>query len=201
MKNKLKIAITGGIGSGKTLVAKFIEEMGYKVIQADDISKNILFNDKVIQSKIIDTFGQESVVDGNVNKQFLIDSVFCNEKNVKKINAILHPPVINEINKLMNEILIKDDFVFVEAALIFEANMQNMFDLIFLVTSDLNTRIIRIKDRDGKDEDDIMKIVDKQLPDEEKIALSDFHIQNNNSIEWLKENVQTLLGNLNKFNI
>jgi dephospho-CoA kinase len=108
MKNKkLKVAITGSIGSGKSAFCSMLEEKGFTVLKADDISKDILSNDKSVQQKIIKIFGENSFINGKPDKLFLAEKVFSDPKNVVKINSILHPKVIEIISKKTDEILDK----------------------------------------------------------------------------------------------
>ncbi|HSR18993.1 MAG TPA: dephospho-CoA kinase, partial [Ignavibacteriaceae bacterium] len=124
---KLKIAVTGSIGSGKSSFCRMIEERGYPVIRADDISKEILGSDKKVREEVEKIFGKESFINNQINKKFLAEKIFNDSQKVLKINSILHPHVIKKINELMNEALTKHDLVFVEAALIYEASMEDMF--------------------------------------------------------------------------
>lgn len=135
MTRKLKIAITGSIGSGKSTFSEMLEEKGFTVLKADDISKKILSTDPEVRKIVIEEFGTGSYLDGEVNKKYLAEKVFSNPENVLIINSILHPPVIKKIDEMMIEELKKNDKVFVEAALIYEAYMEGMFDYVVLITA------------------------------------------------------------------
>ena len=190
-RKKLKIAITGSIGSGKSTFSDFIEKSGFIVIKADDVSKEILANDERVKEKIIKTFGEDSFKGSEINRKYLAEKVFSVPENVLIINSILHPLVIKKIDKMMNEKLNKKDRVFVEAALIYEADMEGMFDYVVLITADKKVRYGRksgdlsINDFEQRDSN--------QIPDEEKKKRADFIFENNGSIAELKGKAKLLL--------
>ena len=146
-KNKLKIGITGGIGSGKSTVSNLFEEAGYFVIRADDLAKDILISDPEVKKNVIDAFGDEVYKDDSLNKEFLAAKVFSNEENVEKINSIVHPPTIKQILHLITEELEKKDLVFVEAALILESSLDVILDYVLLVTAENDIRINRVLEK------------------------------------------------------
>lgn len=191
-KKKLKIAITGSIGSGKSAFADFIRGKGYPVIKADDISKEILANDKVVKEKVIHEFGEESFSGNEINKNYLAEKVFSDPENVLIINAILHPLVIDKIAVLMAMELKKSDKVFVEAALIYEADMEKMFDYIVLITGYKEIRYKRKADLMGRE--DFNKRDSNQIPDEEKKKRADFIFENNSSKAALQKKAVLLLS-------
>lgn len=176
---KLRIGITGGIGSGKSKFCEVAKSLGYKVILADEISKNILANDSNVKMKIIETFGANSFVDNAPNKKFLAEQVFSNPEQLLKINSILHPPTLNRINKLMDEHLKTDNLVFVESALIYEIEIEEMFDYVVLVTANDENKIKRVSERSGLSAEEIKKRIDNQLTDDEKKGWADFTLENN----------------------
>jgi dephospho-CoA kinase len=194
MKNKkLKIAITGSIGSGKSSFAEFLSSAGYPLLKADDISKEILSSDESIRKKIIKEFGNDSFINGLPNKTFLAKKVFSDPENVVKINSILHPPVIKRINTEMEKLLKTNSMVLVEAALIYEADMEDMFDYVVLVTASEEIRQKRKTTLDKLSEDDFKKRSLNQIPDEEKKKRADFIFENNGTLDDLKKKAQLLL--------
>jgi dephospho-CoA kinase len=193
-RKKIKIAVTGSIGSGKSEFCRFISEMDYPVIYADDISKKILLEDDAINKKIIKEFGTESYINNEINKKFLADKVFSNPVNLSKINSILHPEVIKKIKLLMQEYLQKHNIVFTEAALIYEADMEAMFDYVVLVTADYQIRMKRAT-ADGKiTEEEFKKRNENQIKDEEKKKRADFVFENNTTIETLRKKADFLVS-------
>lgn len=176
---KLLVAITGGIGSGKTTFAEYLVEQGYKLLSADDISKEILANDPDVRKEIIDAFGAESYSNKKVNKEFLAKEVFANPVKLKKINSILHPRVRKKIKIIADELFKNEDIVFVEAALIFESKIEKMYDYIVLIVAEKHLRKKRVTDSGKISEKDFLKRDESQLDDETKMKKADFIFLNN----------------------
>ncbi len=189
---KLKIAITGSIGSGKSAFADFIKKAGYTIIKADDISKEILAGNNGVKEKVINAFGKESFTGSEINRKYLAEKVFSDPGNVMIINSILHPLVIKKTNELMMEVLKKSDRVFVEAALIYEADMEEMFDYVVLITAG---KEIRYKRKSGNlTPEDFEKRDFNQIPDEEKKKRADFIFENNGTLDDLRVKANLLLS-------
>lgn len=183
---KLKIAITGSIGSGKTLVSNYFLEKGYPVLSADLISKELLQNNQQIKAKIIKAFGEQSYTDNVLNKKFLAEQVFANETKVEIINSIVHPLVIKQIETESNNLLQTHSIVFTEAALIYEADMEDLFDYVILVTSEEDIRLQRKIQSENYTEEEFFRRNNNQIPDKEKKKRADFILENNKTIKELK---------------
>ncbi|HSL89982.1 MAG TPA: dephospho-CoA kinase [Ignavibacteriaceae bacterium] len=197
-KNKLKIAITGNIGSGKSSFSKFIEEEGFTVINADDLSKIILSNDPAVKEKVIKEFGKESYQNEKLNKTYLAEKVFSNKQNLTHLESILHPMVINKSVELMESFLKNKDIIFLEAALIYEADMENLFDFVILITADRELRFQRKKKSDGYTEEQFVERENMQIPQDEKRKRADFIFENNSDLKSLKQKAKLLFILLNK---
>jgi dephospho-CoA kinase len=193
----LKVAVTGSIGSGKTLFCKFLTGKGYPVIAADDVSKEILVSDTDIKKAIIREFGRQSYDNGSINKKYLAEAVFSDPQKVVRINSIIHPKVIEKIGLLVKEHSAKSDIVFVEAALVYEADMEEMFDYVVLVTADEIVRKQRKVELDKFTEADFLKRNENQIPDEEKRKRADFVFINSGSKEDLEKKADLLITILN----
>ncbi len=191
-KTKIKIAITGSIGSGKSAFSEFIRENGYCVLNADEISKEILAVNQEVKEKVIREFGPDSFNGREINKKYLSEKVFTNPENVFKMNSILHPLVIERVNDLMRRELQKNDKVFTEAALIYEAEMEDLFDYVVLITAGKEIRykrkasVMPLEDFEKRDFN--------QIPDEEKKKRADFIFENNGSLDELKQKTNLLLS-------
>lgn len=194
MNKKLKIGITGGIGSGKTEFCKVIKQEGYPVLFADDIAKNLMVNDTEVRSMIIEAFGKASYKDGVLQREFLSSVVFPNPEKLAELNAIVHPAVIRDTAAQTDALLQQHDLVFYEAALIFEAGMDNLFDYIILLTSSDKNKIDRITQRDNVSEDKIRLRMQNQMSDELKKEKADLIIENDGSIEDLQSKVKFALS-------
>ena len=188
----MKIAITGNIGCGKSTFANFAEETGFPVLRADDISKNILYSDEKVKSLVIKKFGDQSFIDGKPNKSFLAKEVFADPIKLNKLESILHPRVIKSVEKSMNESLKSNPVIFVEAALIYEADMEEMFNYVVLITSD---RMLRLKRKitSGISEEDFNNRELNQISEDEKKKSADFVFSNNSTIKELKMKFNLLL--------
>ncbi|HEX2961190.1 MAG TPA: dephospho-CoA kinase [Ignavibacteriales bacterium] len=197
MGKSLVVAVTGGIGSGKSEFCGFLSEKGYPVINADKKAKDILLKDESVRKKIISAFGKNAYDSAGVNTAYLAEKVFSNPEGVNKINSIVHPAVIKEIDGEVKELSKKSKYVFVEAALIYEAAMEDMFDYVVLVTAPAETRIKRVIQKGKMTEEAIRKRMENQIPDEEKKEWADFSFENNSGLDELKKKADFLITLLN----
>ncbi|NUN08028.1 MAG: dephospho-CoA kinase [Ignavibacteriaceae bacterium] len=193
---KLKIAITGNIGAGKSLACEYLINKGYKVLFADIIAKKIMSSDIHVISQIKENFGEKSYTEGELNTAYLADEVFSDPSNVALINSIVHPVVIKEIQTKFKRLLHTRNVVFVEAALIFEAGMENLFDYVLLIDADEQVRFSRLQERNNMEYDDFRKIEDSQLPVEMKKEKSHFTIHNNGTPEALTAELDLILNKI-----
>ena len=194
MPNKFKIGITGGIGAGKSIVSEFIEQSGFKVLRSDPIAKELMQTDEQIRKQLMQEFGNEVYSDGKLNTKYLAENVFSDNNKNEIINSIVHPPTLKKIDKLNFEILEKQNLVFVESALIYEAEFDDMFDYVILVFSDEKLRIERAVRRGFTTEGEIRKRMQFQIDDDKKKDWADFVIENNSSIEDLKQRTDFILN-------
>ena len=190
---KFKVAVTGSIGSGKSTFCNFITEAGFNVIKVDDISKKILKEDEDVRKKVIREFGKDSFINKEINKKFLAEKIFSDAINVARINSILHPKVKREVEQLIQEELKKNHLVFVEAALIYEAEMENMFDYVVLITAVSSVREKRIVTSGKLNNEEFRKRDENQIKDEEKKKRADFIFENNGKTKELKQKANLLI--------
>ncbi len=183
------VGLTGGIGSGKTTVARMFENLGIPIYIADVEAKRLMRSSKYIKRKIIALFGQESYVDNELNRPFLASRIFKDASLLEKMNAIVHPKVRMDFERWLKKQ--NSLYVIKEAAIIFEHNMQSHYDYIITVTADSNDRIARVLQRDNSSVKDIINIVNNQMPDEEKTRNSDFVIVNNELKETQEQVLKT----------
>jgi len=194
MKNKnLKIAVTGNIGSGKSTFCNYLESKGFKVLRADDISKETLITDEKVRTEIIKNFGEETFMGGKLNKKYLAEQVFSDPKKVQVINSILHPVVIQKLNEQIEILIVNEKIVFVEAALIYEANMEGLFDYVVLISSELRNRFKRKEKSDNYTFEKFKNREENQIKEEEKSKRADFEFKNDGSIEELEQKAELLL--------
>jgi dephospho-CoA kinase len=178
----LKIGITGGIASGKSLATSYLIEQGYVVIDCDRITHRLLKDPSLIQA-IQSTFG-DSVVDENnqINRKQLGRIIFHDQEAADQLNRLVHPLVIDKIKERFKK-LKKEKIVFVDVPLLYEANMEGMFDAVILVYVPFNVQLARLMRRDKIDRNYALAKIDRQMAMEEKLQLADYVIDNENSTE------------------
>lgn len=190
---KIKVAVTGNIGCGKSTFAKFLSDEGFPVLYADEISKRILADDKQVRAEIIKVIGPSAFNGDKPDKKYIADSIFSDTIKLKKINSILHPIVRTEIEKLSQKYFQKTDIVFVEAALIFESKIEKMYDYVVLITSDINLRMQRTMLAKKLSKTEFLQREANQLDEDKKKKKSDFVFSNNNSTKDLQDKALLLI--------
>ena len=154
------VAITGGIGSGKSVVSRLLRVEGYPVYDCDSQAKRIMDNDAEIQRQLQNAFGEDVVVDGVIHRQKLASVVFGNSENLRKLNAIVHPAVIADIKKW--SVAEQKDLVFVETAILRESGMETLVDEVWVVDAPKDIRVARVMVRNNMPEEDVRKRIDSQ---------------------------------------
>jgi len=186
---KLKIGITGGIGSGKSLACKYFEKLGYKVIYADRVAKELYSTNKQLIKRLVAQFGK-GILDenGKLSRPNARRIIFSDKRNIKRVNSIVHPFVFREMDKMVSRI--KDKVVLFEAAIMFESGSYKRMDYVVLIYANKETRIKRIIKRDGVKRRDVLKLMNLQLDEREKAKRADFVIKNNATAPALEKNVK-----------
>jgi dephospho-CoA kinase len=187
----LTVGITGGIGAGKTTVCKIFEELGAKVIYADELAKEIMENDESLNKKIKKIFGEKSYIGGKLNRKFIADIIFSSDEKRKLLESIVHPAVIKRILSDLKKIADegKYNFVIVEAALIFESGFDKELDYVLVVDADDEIKIKRIMERDKCSKEEVLKRMRAQLDSKIKRELADMVIINDGDIDELRKKV------------
>lgn len=180
--------ITGGIGSGKSTAAKFFEELGIPVYNSDTRAKTIQNENSEVKVKIIAAFGEEAYNENGLNKPFISKQVFQNNEKLKLLNSIVHPAVFQDFEDWKKTQ--KSDIVMKEAAILIESGSYKDCDVVISVVVDVETRIARTIERDGLSREEILARINNQISDEERIAKSDFIIDNNGDLAHLKNEVE-----------
>ena len=195
----LRVGLTGGIGSGKSTASNFFELFGSFVINADEEAKKILSSNETVQHELISEFGTDIIdVSGKINKAKLARVAFQDEDHQQRLNSVIHPYIYNSIDDHFNDVL-KDgkfDIFIVDGALIFESGYDVHMDYIVVVTALLKNRMERALARQTLSREEILKRIELQWPEEEKVNLADFVIHNDGSEEDLKNNVKILIEKL-----
>ncbi|GAA4028185.1 dephospho-CoA kinase [Flavobacterium cheonhonense] len=189
------IGLTGGIGSGKTTVARYIAAQGIPVYIADEEAKKVMNTPEVL-SLVAKTFGDSVIEKGVINRQKLAQLVFNAPEKLQELNNIIHPKVKQDFENWVKKHH-NHPFVIKEAAILFESGSYQFCDKIITVTAPENVRIQRVMQRDSVTEDQVLARMQNQWKEDEKIALSDYVIQNVN-IEHTKIQVDNILKTLKK---
>ena len=186
-----RIALCGNIASGKTTVQNILEEKGYKVFDTDKVSHKLLtINNKELYSAFKD---YDVFENGEFSRYKVAQLIFSNEEARLKIASIMHPQIAEEIKKFF-QINKSDNLLFVGIPLLFEANMQSLFDKIIFIYADDELRFKRLLKRNNYTNEHAKARMNAQMPQDEKAEKSDYVINNNGSIEDLKVSVINLLG-------
>lgn len=171
------IGITGGIGSGKTTVAKMFEDFGVPVYYADDEAKKLTATSPEIRALLIELLGEETFKDGVLDRKYMADKIFNDEELLKQTNAIIHPRVANHFIEWTEKH--KDlPYILKEAAILFESGSYKQCDQVILVTAPKEVRIRRVMERDGVSHEEVLARMKNQWSDAKKRKLSDFIIEN-----------------------
>lgn len=172
----LKIGITGGIGSGKSTVAKLFEVLGIPVYYADDAAKQLMNENEALKQQVQKEFGNEAYANGKLNRKYIADIVFANPEKLELLNSIVHPATLKDADEWMNKQTTA--YTIKEAALIFESGAQEHLDYVIGVYAPTPLRIQRTMQRDNISREEVMARMNKQIDETIKMRLCDFVIIN-----------------------
>lgn len=171
------IGLTGGIGSGKTIVSQLFKTLGCVIYNSDNRAKDLYFNSEVKQ-QVVSLLGQEAYTnDGELNKVFIAQAVFSDEAKLKQLNGIIHPAVKKDFDLFVNSYP-AETLIIKESALLFEENLYLKCDVTILITAPIELKVARIVKRNALSKTEIEKRMHTQWADEQKIPLADFVIVN-----------------------
>ena len=195
----VKVGLTGGIGSGKTTVSNFLLEYGIPVYNSDSLGKKLMNTNLELINDIVNIFGESVYNNGILNTNLLSSIVFSDAEKIKQLNNLVHPKVAEDFKQWVEKnnnqpILIK------EAAILIESGAYLDMDKIILVISKKSNRINRVSKRDNSDLESIEKRINFQLTDDEKIKYADYIIENNSSLDDLKNEVLRVINEIKKVN-
>lgn len=173
----IKVAVTGGIGSGKTTVCEVFKQLGIPVFSADEAAKQLMHTDKNIISGIKKLLGNESyLANGLLDRAQVAQKIFNNPSLLKQMNALVHPAVREVFQKWASQQMAP--YVIQEAAILFENHQETSFDSIIAVTAPMEVKLKRVMERDQVDRQQVIDRMKNQLPDEYKTEKSHFVIVN-----------------------
>lgn len=185
----IKLGVTGGMGSGKSVVCEIFRILGIPVFDADIEAKKLNDTSPIIRQKLTEHFGKELYHDEKLDKKKFAQIIFSNEENTKIANSIIHPELAKEY-LMWAQKHHHLPFTVIDAAVLLEAGFQTFIDKIIVVSTPKHLRIIRSIKRDNASVEQVEARMSKQMSEEEKIRLSDFVIYNDNK--------RSLLAQINK---
>ncbi|APZ47530.1 dephospho-CoA kinase [Polaribacter reichenbachii] len=172
------VGLTGGIGSGKTTVAKFFAENNNVAIYIADVEAKKLMNSSgIIKQKLINNFGENSYKDNILNRKYIADIVFKDKEKLSELNAIVHPEVKKHFQEFVNKNNDKD-YIIYENAILFESKSSLNCDIIITVYADLDTKINRVIARDSSTKKEVLNRMKNQWNDQKKMFQSNYIIYN-----------------------
>ena len=193
------VGLTGGIASGKSTVAKILERLGAAVINADDLSREVVEPGKVAWQEIIDAFGTGVLQpDQTLDRQKLRTVIFSDRDGRKKLEAIIHPRVRALAEERIREHTAAGYSIIVyEVPLLFEGKLHEWLRPVILVACDVDTQRSRLQERDHLTQTEAQKHIDAQMSLAEKRRLADYVIENDGNFEELEQQVQVVLKKIN----
>jgi dephospho-CoA kinase len=188
------IGLTGGIGSGKSTVSRFLAELGAIIIDADKVGHEALKPDTEIWHKVVAAFGRQILTpDGDINRQKLGEIVFSNPESLSKLNQIMHPRMYDMVKAQLEEYQRQGVAVVVlEAPLLIEANWTSLVDEVWVTVASQPTVLRRLKEKFGLSESEALARIRSQLPTEERARYADVIIDTDCDLDELKAKVKEL---------
>ena len=181
----LKIGLTGGIGSGKSTVAGIFEVLGIPVYYADAQAKRLMNEDPDLRISLQNAFGPQAYVNNQLDRKYLSKAVFSNPQQLELLNSIVHPATLRDADQWMKHQT--SAYVIKEAALVFESGANKMLDYVIGVRSPEALRIQRSMLRDHTTREEVLARMDMQMPEEEKLRLCDFVIDNDEGSSLIQQ--------------
>lgn len=183
----MKIAVTGGIGSGKSFVCRMLEERGISIYNCDDAAKRLIVTSAKIKRELTALVGENVYLEGRLNKAVLTSFLLKSNENTLKVNGIIHPVVAEDF--------IASGMKWMECAILFTSGFDRLVDKTICVTAPLSTRVERIMRRDGISEAKAKEWIGIQMPQEEMLKLCDYEVKNDGKADLGKQ-IDNILNSL-----
>jgi dephospho-CoA kinase len=191
------LGVTGGIGSGKSLVCRMLEERGATVFSADDVAKELMVQDAGIRDRIVDIVGAEAYTrDGRLDRAFVASAIFSSDEKRRAIEAVVHPAVSTQFFEASVVARSQGCNIFVREAALMPVGARHQLNHVAVVTAPREDRIRRVRLRDGANEDSVLSRIENQMSEAEYLALADTVLTNDGSIENLQTQVDILISQL-----
>ena len=194
MKSTFKIAVTGGVASGKSSVCDFFKKKGIPVISLDKIAHEVVLPGRPAFKKIVDHFGPDVILgDGSLNRVRLREHITANPKSKNTIESIVQPEILKSMHRLIGEYeSLEKSFVVIEIPLLFELGMETMFDTSILVCVSSAQQIERLMQRDNVTQKSAQSLIKIQMPQEEKLRKAKYIIENTEGIDLIYKNTEII---------
>ena len=195
----LKVGLTGGIGTGKSTASILFKDLGAFIFDADKEAKRLLDTSEIIQKELITEFGTDILNGENkIHRAKLARVSFQDEEHQFILNSIIHPHIFQIIDKSFDKVSAKNKYpVFiVDGALIFESGLNNHLDYTIVITANMKHRMARVLENSNLSREDVLRRIELQWSDEEKVSLADFTLQNNGTEKELKAQIQKVYAKL-----
>jgi len=173
----LKVGVTGGIGSGKSTACLIFEKLGVPIYNSDNRAKELMTESDSLVLAIKEAFGEKVYSGKELNRPVLASIVFADKKKLELLNSLVHPAVGEDYVNWLRQYK-EEKYTIKEAALLFEAGIYKTLDKVILVTCTVEERVNRVMKRDKADRDSVLQRINNQWPEEEKLKLTDFVLNN-----------------------
>ena len=194
--DNLNIGITGSIACGKSTVSDYLKEKGYTIIDADKLG-HVALTSEDVKRRLSETFGANILVNNEISREVLGKLVFGNDNNLKKLNNIIHPKIKELILKLQEEHE-NEDLVFLDIALLYEANFVDLVEKVAVVYVDEDIQLKRLMTRNSLSKGEALKRIESQMSPQEKASLGDFVINNSYRKEDTFQQIDEILEKLKR---
>ena len=194
----LLIGLTGGIGSGKSTVAAMLRDQGIRVVDADQIAREVVEPGQPALAELVEVFGQDILNDdGSLNRQELANRAFATEEATNALNTITHPRIEQETQRQFDLAAAeKENFLVYDMPLLVERGLHEEMDMVIVVHTDIEERVRRLVEHRGLDEEDVRRRMSHQVDDVTRLASADVLIDNNGSVDHLRKQVDDFLATL-----
>ncbi|WP_299321903.1 dephospho-CoA kinase [uncultured Gemella sp.] len=192
----MNIGITGSIACGKSTVSDYLKEKGYTIIDADKLG-HVALTSEGVKRRLSETFGANILVNNEISREVLGKLVFGNDNNLKKLNNIIHPKIKELILKLQEEHE-NEDLVFLDIALLYEANFVDLVEKVAVVYVDEDVQLERLMTRNSLSKEEALKRIESQMSPQEKASLGDFVINNSYRKEDTFQQIDEILEKLKR---
>ena len=192
----LRVGVTGGIGSGKSTVCEMFAQLGVSLYDCDSQAKRLMSESEAVRSQIIETFGEDAYLNGELNRAFLAEQVFGDAEQLALLNGIVHPAVREDFRGWCEEHQ-TEQYVMIESAILFDAGFESEVDVVLAVLAPRELRVMRVCNRNGLTPAQVEERIAHQMSDDELHSRADYTMVNI-SLDYLQSDVEAMHKILNR---